>query len=222
MLDPVTRLPDYDDGSVTENSRVAYPLEYIPNTFPVPNAFPADIAKHPSNIVFLTADAFGVLPPIAQLTPEQAIYYFLRRMRGFTASDQREWVYWNDNKKFMFKPVSAAKYANNFLFSRADVVLVMSGTILDFDVFCRSVGLARTDCECLALPSDFLVKNRPIFYRPIGSMNWHNKEATLPKIAEELSRLLNVYPRQKGLIHTNSYAMNERNTPGVRSKISGD
>ena len=82
VLDPATRLPNYDDGSLTENSRVAYPLEYIPNTFPVPNAFPADIAKHPANIVFLTADAFGVLPPIAQLTPEQAIYYFLS---GYTA-----------------------------------------------------------------------------------------------------------------------------------------
>jgi phosphoenolpyruvate carboxykinase (ATP) len=82
VLDADTRLPNYDDGSLTENSRVAYPLEYIPNTFPVPNAFPADIAKHPANIVFLTADAFGVLPPIAQLTPEQAIYYFLS---GYTA-----------------------------------------------------------------------------------------------------------------------------------------
>ncbi len=82
VLNSDSRAPNYDDGSLTENTRVAYPLEYIPNTFPVPNAFPGDIAKHPRNIIFLTADAFGVLPPIARLTPEQALYYFLS---GYTA-----------------------------------------------------------------------------------------------------------------------------------------
>ena len=67
---------DLDDDSKTENTRAAYKLEQIAN------ALPAKRAGHPSSVVFLTADAFGVLPPIARLTREQAMYYFLS---GFTA-----------------------------------------------------------------------------------------------------------------------------------------
>jgi phosphoenolpyruvate carboxykinase (ATP) len=70
------RVPDFNDGSLTENTRCAYPLHFIPN------ASATGIAKHPRNIVMLTADAFGVMPPIARLTPEQAMYHFLS---GYTA-----------------------------------------------------------------------------------------------------------------------------------------
>jgi len=75
-LDPETRVPDYDDQSRTENTRCAYPVEYIDNAV-IPG-----IGGHPKNVVFLTADAFGVLPPISKLTPEQAMYHFLS---GYTA-----------------------------------------------------------------------------------------------------------------------------------------
>lgn len=70
------REPDFDDGSLTENTRSAYPLDYISN------ASDTGRAGHPKNIVMLTADAFGVLPPIAKLTPSQAMYHFLS---GYTA-----------------------------------------------------------------------------------------------------------------------------------------
>ncbi|HEY8166266.1 MAG TPA: phosphoenolpyruvate carboxykinase (ATP) [Gemmatimonadaceae bacterium] len=76
VLDPATKRVRFEDQSITENTRASYPLNYIPNH--VPNGRGA----HPKNIVFLTADAFGVLPPIARLTPEQAMYYFLS---GYTA-----------------------------------------------------------------------------------------------------------------------------------------
>ncbi len=76
VLDPVTRVPDYDDDSKTENTRAAYPVEYINNAV-IPG-----VGGHPKNVVFLTADAFGVLPPISKLTPEQAMYHF---MSGYTA-----------------------------------------------------------------------------------------------------------------------------------------
>lgn len=76
VLDPHTRVPDYDDDSLTENTRAAYPLEFIPN------ASTSGRAGHPRNLVMLTADAFGVLPPIAHLTPSQAMYHFLS---GYTA-----------------------------------------------------------------------------------------------------------------------------------------
>ena len=76
IVDPVTRLPDFDDGSRTENTRCAYPLEFIPN------ASSTGRAGHPKNIVMLTCDAFGVLPPIAKLTSAEAMYHFLS---GYTA-----------------------------------------------------------------------------------------------------------------------------------------
>jgi phosphoenolpyruvate carboxykinase (ATP) len=75
-LDPVTRLADFDDDRLTENTRVAYPLDFIAN------ASASGRAGHPRNIVMLTCDAFGVLPPIARLDPAQAMYHFLS---GYTA-----------------------------------------------------------------------------------------------------------------------------------------
>jgi phosphoenolpyruvate carboxykinase (ATP) len=76
VLDEITREIDYENSSLTENTRAVYPLDIIPN------ASRTGTAGHPTNIIFLTADAFGVLPPIAKLTPEQASYYFLS---GYTA-----------------------------------------------------------------------------------------------------------------------------------------
>ena len=73
---PNTRDINYDDISITENTRVSYPLEFIDNV-----KIPA-VGGHPRNIFFLTCDAFGVLPPVAKLTPEQAMYHFIS---GYTA-----------------------------------------------------------------------------------------------------------------------------------------
>jgi phosphoenolpyruvate carboxykinase (ATP) len=70
------REPDFNDGSLTENTRCAYPLHFIPN------ASDTGRAGHPKNIIMLTADAFGILPPVAKLTPAQAMYHFLS---GYTA-----------------------------------------------------------------------------------------------------------------------------------------
>ena len=76
VLDPETRYVDFLDGRKTENTRVAYPLHFIPN------AKPGSRGAHPNHVVFLTADAFGVMPPIARLSVEQAMYHFLA---GYTA-----------------------------------------------------------------------------------------------------------------------------------------
>jgi phosphoenolpyruvate carboxykinase (ATP) len=76
VMDPVTRELDLDDNTLAENSRGAYPIEFIPNSSE------KNMGPVPKNIVMLTADAFGVLPPIAKLTPDQAMYHFLS---GYTA-----------------------------------------------------------------------------------------------------------------------------------------
>jgi phosphoenolpyruvate carboxykinase (ATP) len=76
VLDPATRRVKFEDQSITENTRASYPIQYIRNHVP------SGRGAHPKNIVFLSADAFGVLPPIARLTRDQAMYYF---MSGYTA-----------------------------------------------------------------------------------------------------------------------------------------
>ncbi|WP_019414921.1 phosphoenolpyruvate carboxykinase (ATP) [Paenisporosarcina sp. TG20] len=76
VVDPKTGLADYNDISLTENTRAAYPLQAIDNIVKT------SVGGHPNTIIFLTADAFGILPPISKLTKEQAMYHFLS---GFTS-----------------------------------------------------------------------------------------------------------------------------------------
>ena len=76
VVDAETRALDLDDDRYTENTRAAYPIDFIDN------AVPTGVGGHPRNVVMLTADAFGVLPPISRLTPDSAMYHFLS---GYTA-----------------------------------------------------------------------------------------------------------------------------------------
>src|SRR5690606_37894019 len=71
VYDPGTREVDYDDVSITQNTRGCYPIEHITNA-----KIPC-VGRHPKNVIFLTCDAFGVLPPVARLTPAQAMYHFI-------------------------------------------------------------------------------------------------------------------------------------------------
>ena len=83
IVDNETRVANYDDGSLTENTRAAYQLEAIDNIV-VPS-----VAGHPHTIIFLTADAFGVLPPISKLSKEQAMYHFLSGYTSKLAGTER-------------------------------------------------------------------------------------------------------------------------------------
>ena len=75
-MDNTTRRLDLDDASLTENTRAAYPIPHIPS------ALRSGVCGHPKNVIMLTCDAFGVMPPVARLTPDQAVYHFLS---GYTA-----------------------------------------------------------------------------------------------------------------------------------------
>jgi phosphoenolpyruvate carboxykinase (ATP) len=76
VIDATTRNPDYDSSKLTENTRVTYPVDFIEGAV-IPS-----MGGHPKNVIFLTADAYGVLPPVSKLTPEQAQYYFIN---GYTS-----------------------------------------------------------------------------------------------------------------------------------------
>ncbi|RJS60079.1 phosphoenolpyruvate carboxykinase (ATP) [Bacillus sp. PK3_68] len=83
VLDEQSRIPNYDDNTLTENTRAAYPLQAIDNIVD------PSVAGHPNTIIFLTADAFGVLPPISKLTKEQAMYHFLSGYTSKLAGTER-------------------------------------------------------------------------------------------------------------------------------------
>jgi phosphoenolpyruvate carboxykinase (ATP) len=74
VYDPKSREPQFDDISITENTRVSYPVEFVSNALIPGMTAPG---AHPRNIIMLTCDAFGILPPVSRLTPDQALYHFL-------------------------------------------------------------------------------------------------------------------------------------------------
>ncbi|CQR70074.1 Phosphoenolpyruvate carboxykinase [ATP] [Sporomusa ovata DSM 2662] len=129
VIDPVTRRPDFTDGSITENTRVAYPVDYIPN------ALISGMAGHPQTIIFLTADAFGVLPPIAKLNTEQAMYHFLSGYTSKLAGTERGIT--EPQATFStcfgapFLPLSAHKYAEllgeKLKYHQTNVFLINTG-----------------------------------------------------------------------------------------------
>ncbi len=83
IVDPDTRVPDYDDGSITENTRAGYPIEYISNA-QIPG-----VGGKPKTVIFLTADAFGVLPPISKLDGDMAMYHFVSGYTSKLAGTER-------------------------------------------------------------------------------------------------------------------------------------
>lgn len=108
-------------------------------------------------------------------------------------------------RRFEFKPVSIASYSESSLFRFGDRVLMMSATVVDKDVFCRSIGLDPAKVAFLRLPSPFPVENRQVHFMPVGSMSRASIDSTLPKMAEGLRTLLAAHPHEKGIIHAVNY-----------------
>ncbi len=110
VLDEKTRMPDYSDDSITENTRVAYPVDYIDNVME------SGMAGHPKAIIFLSADSFGVLPPISKLTTQQAMYYFLSgytsKLAGTEAGVTTPQATFSSCFGAAFLPLRPGEYAN--------------------------------------------------------------------------------------------------------------
>jgi Rad3-related DNA helicase len=109
--------------------------------------------------------------------------------------------------KMVIKPLTATLFADKLLFSKADMVILMSATILDFDTFMRNLGIKKEDAVTLAMDSDFPLENRPIYYKPVANMSSKTIEAAKPLIAAECAKILRKHANDKGIIHTHTFAI---------------
>jgi Rad3-related DNA helicase len=123
------------------------------------------------------------------------------------------WVletYYNEKlkqKELSLEPIWAYDYLDKYVFSNYDMVILMSGTILDKNLFCQLNGLDVTKAVYYSIRSPFSVKNRPIYYMPLGKMSYKSKEETFKKYIPYIKKLLDKYKNKKGIIHTNSFEL---------------
>lgn len=110
-------------------------------------------------------------------------------------------------KELSLEPIWAYDYLDKYVFSKYDMVILMSGTILDKNLFCQLNGLDVKKAVYYSIGSPFLLKNRPIYYMPVGKMSYKNKEETFKKYIPYIQKILDKYKNQKGIIHTNSFEL---------------
>ncbi len=196
VLDPITREPDYKDDSLTENTRVAYPVDFIPNVIE------SGMGGQPKAVVFLTADSFGVLPPISKLTTEQAMYYFLSgytsKLAGTEAGVTTPEATFSSCFGAAFLPLRPGEYANllrerierhnvrcyllntgwsggpygvgnriNINYTRAMVRAVISGVLDNAEMVTDPVFGLHSPTTCPDVPSEILIPRN----------TWADKEA---------------------------------------------
>ena len=110
-------------------------------------------------------------------------------------------------KELSLEPIWAYDYLDKYVFSNYDMVFLMSGTILDKNLFCQLNGLDIKKAAYYSIESPFPVKNRPIFYMPLGKMSYKSKEDTFQRYILYIKKLLEKYKDKKGIIHTNSFEL---------------
>jgi Rad3-related DNA helicase len=128
-------------------------------------------------------------------------------------ANSNNWVLesnWNEKtkqKELSLEPIWAYDYLDKYVFSNYDMVFLMSGTILDKNLFCQLNGLDVTKAVYYSIPSPFPLRNRPIFYMPLGKMSYKQKEETFKSYIPYIKKLLDKYKGKKGIIHTNSFEL---------------
>lgn len=117
---------------------------------------------------------------------------------------------WNERTRqteLSLEPIWAYDYLDKYVFSNYDMVFLMSGTILEKNLFCQLNGLDVTKAVYYSISSPFPVRNRPIYYMPLGKMSYKSKEETFKNYIPYIKKLLDKYKGKKGIIHTNSFEL---------------
>lgn len=119
------------------------------------------------------------------------------------------------------KPVYAIGFVNDLLFRAGKRVLLLSATILDVDVMCRSLGIERDEIAAYRMKNRFPVKNRPIYVRPVAKMTGgkDKMQEWLPKLVEGVERILEKYPDKRGIVHTHNNAIMEAIVTRIKPKL---
>jgi Rad3-related DNA helicase len=134
------------------------------------------------------------------------------------------WVietYYNETtkqKELSLEPIWSQDYLEKYLWSKYDTVILMSGTILNKELFCDVNGIEVDKAVYYSIPSPFDVDKRKIFYMPLGKMSWEKKEETFKNYLEYLPKILKKYPDKKGIIHTNSFELSNWIQKGLKNK----
>lgn len=136
----------------------------------------------------------------------------LGRLARFVKSDTLDqWIAWTDDKNTVaIRPLTPKQHTGRMLFDHADMIIIMSATILDIKTFTRNLGIDYDNYEFLGLPSDFPKENRKIYYHPVGSMASGQRATTLPVLVDFIRRVLSqLHPAEKGIVHTHTRKINE-------------
>jgi ATP-dependent DNA helicase DinG len=120
-------------------------------------------------------------------------------------------------RKFEFKPVDVSKFSEDNLFRFGGRVLLLSATVIDKHIFCKSIGLDPDQVAFMSIPSPFPAENRPIHYLPIGSMSMNQIDKTLPIMSEAVKMLLEQHSDEKGMIHCVNFKIAQYLINNVRS-----
>jgi Rad3-related DNA helicase len=110
-------------------------------------------------------------------------------------------------KELSLEPIWAYDYLDKYVFSHYDMVFLMSGTILDKNLFCQLNGLDVSKAVYYSISSPFPLRNRMIYYMPVGKMSYKSKEETFKRYIPYIKKLLDKYKNKKGIIHTNSFEL---------------
>ncbi len=147
--------------------------------------------------------------------------YVCRLNRFMNTDDLTNWLCFtnvpNDYEKrnggkteILIKPLTATLVAEEILFRKAAMIVIMSATILDTVTFMRNLGIKDEQAIVMTLDSEFPVENRPIYYKPQGKMNFNDRAATMPAMLKMIEKIMDRYETKKGIIHTHSYAFTKQ------------
>jgi len=138
--------------------------------------------------------------------------YICQLERCVSRFNGNEWVMssFEEDSKIVLKPLFASRFTHQRLFKTADQVLLMSGTILDKNTYCKNLGIDINDAEFISLPSPFPIENRRIFVLSSGSLTYKDIDKSLPNIVKAIKQLVDKeHSNVKGIIHAGSYKISK-------------
>lgn len=121
--------------------------------------------------------------------------------------------------KISFKPIDVSAHAHNRLFKFGQKVVLMSATIIHYKEFIKSLGIAESEAEFIDIESTFPKENRPIIRNFVGTLNYGNLQASLPRIVQSCAETLRNHKDEKGIIHTHTYAIAKRLSDDLRQEF---